>query len=279
MIPLSRKHSSTKGAIPLGQLIVHMLDNDYQYFDCRDCGERTKLQFTKTFPFCADCFEIEPHSPYKRQACVVANCERKEINYGYGMLCTDCVTSLELWSLNTQLPDIDGLQHLNLAIHHMQNGVEIFRYDVPLLAKQAAEELLLTFNTTCSKRPSDILNLFIFADVYGISSLRNFACLELFRRLAWEEITPNAVADLVELVYGTTPDSGIGASFSEKHVLRRLVSAYAAYHGQALQTSPEMAGLLNREGEFGRDLFMAMSMLAGGKLDKGWRNGGRCRLH
>jgi len=152
----------------------------------------------------------------------------------------------------------------------MQGDVEFFRFDVPMLAKEAASEMRRVTKTTCPKDPVEILKIFPLSEIYAVSNLRKLALFEMFEALASRDpIEP--LADLITYIYNTTPDSGVEAAFESKHVLRRMVSAYASYHSRTDQTSPEIARLLSSGGELAIDLFMAMSMIAEGNLGKGWK--------
>lgn len=250
--------------VVVGPLLVLMIDAGQKTSHCRSCCTKTELRFTKTFPFCEACLKAgslpKSHLPYCTYGrCAEIKCDKL---YACGMLCWECIKSLNLSCNSTQL--------LSPGVHQMQDDVEFFRFDVPMLAKEAASEMRQKTQTTCLKNPVEIIKIFAFSDLYNIPNLRKLALFEVFETLALRG-SAESLADLITYIYGTTPDSEGEATLGSKHVLRRMISAYVAYHSDALQTSPEMARMLRSGGGFGVDLFMATSMIAKGKLGKGWK--------
>lgn len=250
----------------VGPFIVLMVDAGQKTFRCHGCCRSAKLQFSGTFPFCGDCPVSEPLIAGCGRGCICHTCTRHSCDtlYACGMLCVRCAGELDL------LPDSRSAQLFLPGVYRMQDDIDFFRFDVPMLAKEAASEMRRTTQTTCRGNTVEIMKIFAFSDTYGVTRLRKLALCELFETLASGE-PPKALSDLITHIYGTTPNSGIEATFEQKHVLRRIISAYAAYHGKDVHIFLEISRLVSIGGEFAVDLFMATSMVANGNLGKGWQ--------
>lgn len=264
----STKH--TKKATGYGPLIALMLDAGFRKFWCEGCESGTELRFSKTFPVCSGCFKKQRTMPNHRAYCSGCNERYKDPEECFsGVLGSCCAENIEVLGSGDNRGYSED-QLLSIDVPQI-DGMELFRFDVPILAKEVASHMRGSTSSRFSADPMAILKASTFADAYNIPSLYKLAILELFEALATRDVMEDSIADLIKDVYQNTPNSGFEAAFGSKHVLRRMLSMYVAYHTNGQKIAPAIAHAMATGGEFAVDLYTATALIAGGDLGKGWK--------
>lgn len=116
---------------------------------------------------------------------------------------------------------------------------------------------------------SDVLELAklcVLGDRYEVPQRKRVAIFALFEELAWCDLwkRPQYVVQLVEYIYDNTADSGFSSQYNTKHILRRMISCYVAFHARKLQSFPAMAAVLCSGREVASDVFMASTRINAG---------------
>ncbi|KAK6372848.1 hypothetical protein LTR64_004767 [Lithohypha guttulata] len=157
---------------------------------------------------------------------------------------------------------------LRTSPEHINEDTNFFRFDVPILAKEVASTLRSSASGVIVM-VSDVLELAklcVLGDRYEVPQLKRVAIFALFEELAWCDLwkRPQYVVQLVDYIYDNTADSGFSSQYNTKHILRRMISCYVAFHARELQSFPAMAAVLCSGREVSSDVFMASTRISAG---------------
>lgn len=187
-----------------------------------------------------------------------------------GLLCFECYERLKRYT--NSKPTNDPTSERKLLLLHVPQSLsklERFHFDIPLRAEEIAGAKVATFSSLQSlyTNLSAIINLAIFADIYGVQSLLEAVSVMLYRKLAQESrnLENNDLEKILELantVYENTASADHEQNLEEKHILRRMIADFIAIHHNKFARSLRFRETLFHGGDITCDVFAAMVNLS-----------------
>ncbi|KAK5071455.1 hypothetical protein LTR51_005936 [Lithohypha guttulata] len=236
----------------LGQLIVLLLDSGQTHSNVRIALRITHLDFRNAF---------QSAMPVCKQTVTSVQYQT------FPLALSQAVPTPQSMFNNCCLaPGAPAL--LRTSPEHINEDTNFFRFDVPILAKEVASTLRSSASGVIVM-VSDVLELAklcVLGDRYEVPQLKRVAIFALFEELAWCDLwkRPQYVVQLVDYIYDNTADSGFSSQYNTKHILRRMISCYVAFHARELQSFPAMAAVLCSGREVSSDVFMASTRISAG---------------
>jgi len=182
--------SAADFTLSVGMLASLLTAKEWKYFGCLHCGGRKRLAGSTTFPSCLNCAgKTSVKTPITRR-CVRYGCQESGTLVA-GMICEDCVGSLKIMegttksSIRSGKISSEGKSKLHIRIDDKIDTFDVFRYDVPILAKELLEATIREVPTV----PVSLSTLlerartYVFAEKYGIEPLRRVTLFALFNQL------------------------------------------------------------------------------------------------